>query len=61
MLDLGNGTIYLNEAEPLPFGCPQCHHPVPFTTQQALECPTCHFKGERRVFNFVQWKFVPAS
>lgn len=58
MIVLGNGNIYLNEGEPLPFSCPQCGNPVAFTQKLTVQCPKCHLLAPRESFGESQWQFM---
>lgn len=57
MLDLGNGRIYINEGEPLPYICFGCGHPVPYTKAPFVVCPSCGKKGCRSDFGDTDWQF----
>lgn len=57
MIDLGYGTVYLTENEPLPFGCPVCGSPVAYSRKQVVACP-CGFVDDRNAFLDVEWQLA---
>lgn len=66
MINLGNGQIYLDKGELVPFGCPKCHSPVPYQSKdedlvQVIVCPTCEFIGGRDKFQLVLWRLKEAN
>lgn len=58
MLILGHGRIYVNQGEPLPFVCPECDSPVPYSTDPYVRCTSCGLYTDRCEFQLVGWEQV---
>lgn len=61
MINLGNGTVYLQKGEPVPLGCPECHAPVPYSEEQIVTCRECGYADEQDAFEYVAWKLAPIN
>ena len=58
MLILGHGRIYLNQDEPMPFVCPECDAPVPYSEAPYVRCASCGLYTDRSKFQLVAWEQV---
>jgi len=57
MLVLGDGHIYLEAGEHLPFVCPECEHIMEWAEgQDLIVCAKCDHQGAVEDFSNFEWK-----